>query len=220
MDWTAAWLTLKLAFWTTFWLLILGLPLAWWLATTRWRFKFIVEAIVALPIILPPTVIGFYVLWGLGPHSPLGRGFESLTGATIPFTFTGILIGSIIYNLPFAVRPFIAGISSVDRDLVEAAWVFGHSRLRAFVRVTIPLAFSGVATGIVLTFAHTIGEFGVVLMIGGSIPGVTRTISIAIYDDVQALDYAAAHQTAIVLVALSFAILCGLYALQRKVLPL
>jgi molybdate transport system permease protein len=209
--------TAKLAAWTTAILLVLGLPLACALASARWRGKFLVEAIVALPLVLPPTVLGFYVLWATGPNSPLGRGFEALTGRRLPFTFLGILLGSVLFNLPFAVRPFAAAFAAVDRKLVEASWCLGVSRAGTFWRVVVPLSWPGILTGMVLTFAHTVGEFGVVLMVGGNIPGVTRTLSIAIYDDVQALDYEAAGRTALVLVAISFAALCVTYALQRRV---
>jgi molybdate transport system permease protein len=220
MEWPTLWLTLRLAACTTLVLLALGLPLAYWLATTRWRGRFLVEALVALPIVLPPTVIGFYLLLALGPRSPIGQAAESLTGRAFPFTFTGILIGSVVFNLPFAVRPFTSAFAGVDRRLVEASWCLGVSRLATFRRVVLPLAWPGVLTGLVLTFAHTIGEFGVVLMLGGNIPGVTRTVSIQIYDQVQALNYAAANQTALLLVAFAFAVLCVTYALQRRVLPL
>jgi molybdate transport system permease protein len=220
VDWTALWVTVKLAAWTTGVLLVLGVPLAYWLASARWRGKFLVEAVVALPLVLPPTVLGFYVLTATGPNSPLGQGFESLTGGRLPFTFTGILVGSVLFNLPFAVRPFASAFAAVDRKLIEASWCLGESRLRTFFRVVVPLSWPGILTGMVLTFAHTVGEFGVVLMIGGNIPGVTRTLSIAIYDDVQALDYESAGQTALVLVAFSFAALCITYALQRRVLAL
>jgi molybdate transport system permease protein len=220
MDWTAAWLTFRLAAATALILLVVGLPLAYWLATTRWRGRFVVEAVVALPIVLPPTVLGFYLLLALGPRGPVGRAVQSLTGATLPFTFTAILIGSVLFNLPFAVRPFTAAFAAVDRRLVEASWCLGVSRARTFMRLVLPLSWAGVLTGIVLSFAHTVGEFGVVLMLGGNRPGVTRTISVAIYDQVQAMDYAAANATSLALVAFSFAVLCLTYGLQRRVLPL
>jgi molybdate transport system permease protein len=220
MDWTATWPTLRLAACTTAILLVAGIPLAYWLASTRLRGKFLVEAVVALPILLPPSVVGFYILWATGPKSPLGRAYETLSGGMLPFSFAGILLASVLFNVPFAVRPFAAAFAAVDRRLVEASWCLGVSRLGTFVRITLPRAWPGVLTGLVLTFVHTIGEFGVVLMVGGSIPGVTRTISIAIYDDVQALNYAAAHQTAVVLLAFAFVTLCLTYALQRRVLPI
>lgn len=216
MDWTALSLTLRLAIATTTILALIGLPLGWWLARTPWRGRFIVEAVVALPLVLPPTVLGFYLLYALGPRSPLGRGFESLTGTLLPFSFPGLLIGSVLYNLPFAVRPYAAAFAGIDRRLIEAAWCLGESRLRTFFRIALPLAWPGVLTGLVLSFAHAVGEFGVVLMIGGNIPGVTRTLSIAIYDDVQALDYASAGQTALVLVLFSFAALCVTQLLSRR----
>jgi molybdate transport system permease protein len=172
---------------------------------------------VALPMVLPPTVLGFYVLVALGPHSPLGRSWQSLTGHTLAFTFEGLLIGSIIYSLPFAVQPFAASFSSVDPKLVAASATLGASPLRTFFRVILPLSFPGVVTGAALSFAHTMGEFGVVLMVGGNIPGVTRTVSIDIYDKVQALDYASANHTALLLLAISFLVLSLVYGLNRKV---
>ena len=220
MDWTAVWLTLRLASATALILLVVGLPLAYWLATTRWRGRFVVEAVVALPIVLPPTVLGFYLLLALGPRGPVGRAVQSATGQTVPFTFTAILIGSVLFNLPFAVRPFTAAFAAVDRRLVEASWCLGVSRLRTFWRLVLPLSWAGVLTGIVLSFAHTVGEFGVVLMLGGNRPGVTRTVSVVIYDEVQAMNYAAAHATALALVGFAFGVLCLTYALQRRVLPL
>ena len=219
MDWTAIWLTFRLACCTTLVLFMLGLPLAYWLASTRFRGRFLVEAAVALPVILPPSVLGFYILWATGPASPIGIAYESVTGGMLPFSFPGMLLASVLFNLPFAVRPFAAAFAAVDRRLVEASWCLGASRWRTFTRVIFPLSWTGILTGLVLTFAHTVGEFGVVLMVGGNVPGVTRTISIAIYDDVQALNYQAAHQTAIVLLAFAFTTLCATGALQRRGLP-
>jgi molybdate transport system permease protein len=216
MDWGAVWLSLKLAACTTLILCVLGLPLAYWLAVSRRRYTFLVEAVVALPLVLPPTVLGFYLLLALGPHSPLGQGFEALTGHRLTFSFAGLLVGSVVYSLPFAVRPFAVAFAGVDRRLVEASWCLGVSRVGTFFRVVVPLSWTGILTGIILSFAHTIGEFGVVLMVGGNIPGATRTVSIAIYDDVQALDYAAAGQTAALLLVFSFAALAATYALQRR----
>jgi molybdate transport system permease protein len=216
LNWTALWLTLRLAFCTTAILAALGIPLAWWLANTRWRGRFLIEAVVALPLVLPPTVLGFYLLLVLGPNSPIGRSYESITGSLLPFSFAGLLVGSVIYNLPVAVRPYTAAFSGLDRSLIEAAWCLGESRWGAFWRVALPLSWPGVLTGLVLSFAHTVGEFGVVLMVGGNIPGVTRTLSIAIYDDVQALDYASAGQTAIVLVIFAFLALCLMQILSRR----
>lgn len=217
MDWTAFWLTVRLAACTTGVLLLLGLPVAHWVATSRMRGKFLVEAVVALPLVLPPTVLGFYILMATGPNSTAGRWYESLTGRLVPFSFPGILLGSVLCNLPFAVRPFAAAFAAVDRRLVEASWCLGVSRLGTFFRVVVPLSWPGILAGLVLTFAHAVGEFGVVLMVGGNIPGVTRTLSVAIYDDVQALDYEAAARTALVLVAFAFAALCLTQGLQRRV---
>src|SRR5215475_12030550 len=219
MDWTAIGLSLKLASCTTLVLCVLGLPLAYWLANSPRRWKFLVEAVVALPLVLPPTVLGFYLLLAMGPHSPLGRGYAALTGATLPFSFPGLLVASVVYSLPFAVRPFAVAFAGVDRRLVEASWCLGVSRLSTFFRVVVPLAWPGILSGMILTFAHTVGEFGVVLMVGGNIPGVTRTLSIAIYDDVQALNYEAAGRTSLVLVIFAFAALCLTYALQKRGLP-
>lgn len=216
MDTIALMLSAKLAGLTTLLLLGLGLPLAWWLATSRCKGKFLVEAVVALPLVLPPTVLGFYLLIGLGPHSPAGKLFETVAGHPFPFSFSGLLIASMLYSLPFAVQPFAAALAGVDRRLIEAAHTLGASAFGTFVRVVLPLAWPGVLAGAVLTFAHTLGEFGVVLMVGGNIPGQTRTLSVAIFDEVEALDYAAAHRTAGFLLLISFAVLTLVYALQRR----
>lgn len=216
MDWPAFWVTARLAFWTTAILFALGLPLAYWLATTRWRGKYLVEAVVALPLVLPPTVLGFYVLSAAGPNGLLGRGYEAATGGRLPFTFPGILLGSVLFNLPFAVRPFAAAFAGVDRRLVEASWCLGVSRPGTFVRVVLPRAWPGVLAGLVLTSAHTVGEFGVVLMVGGNVPGVTRTLSVAVYDDMQALDYESAGRTALLLLGFAFGVLCLAQALGRR----
>lgn len=216
MDWQAVRTSVVLAASTTFVLILVGLPIAYWLAFTRWRFKFLVEAVVALPLVLPPTVLGFYVLVALGPRSPVGRWYEALTGGTLPFSFQGLLVASVLYSLPFAVQPFASGLASVDRRLVEASWCLGVSRAGTFFRVLVPLALPGIVTGMVLSFAHTLGEFGVVLMVGGNLPGKTRTVSIAIYDEVQALNYDAAAQTSLFLLAVSFVVLVLTYGLQRK----
>lgn len=216
MDWQAIGLSLRLSASTTLALVAFGLPLAYWLTHTPWRGKFLLEALVALPIVLPPTVLGFYLLIAIGPLSPLGRFYESVCGHRLPFTFQGLLLASIVYSLPFAVQPFASGFAMVERRMIEASWCLGQGRLATFFRVALPLAWPGVLTGIVLSFAHTMGEFGVVLMIGGNIPAVTRTASISIYDQVQALNYAAANQTSLVLLIFSFAVLAVTYGLQRK----
>lgn len=216
MDAQAFWLTIRLASLVALLLTALGLPIAYWIAYSGWRWKFMVEAVVALPIVLPPTVLGFYVLVALGARSPIGRWWQTLTGHPLAFTFEGLVIGSIIYSLPFAVQPFAASFSAIDRKLLSASAVLGASRLQTFVRVVVPLSLPGIVTGIALSFAHTMGEFGVVLMVGGNIPGLTRTVSIDIYDKVQALDYAGANYTAMVLLIISFAILSLVYGLNRK----
>jgi molybdate transport system permease protein len=216
IDWQTFWLTLQLAMVVSAVLLLLGLPLACWIAFSHWRWKFLVEALVALPIVLPPTVLGFYVLVALGSRSPLGRWWQSLTGHTLAFTFTGLVIGSLLYSLPFAVQPFAASFSSVDRKLLAASATLGASPVRTFFRVVLPLSVPGLITGVVLAFAHTMGEFGVVLMVGGNIPGVTRTVSIAIYDQVQASNYAAANALALLLLGFSFVVLAVVYGLNRR----
>src|SRR6266478_9679820 len=167
MDWRAIELSLRLSTLTTLVLLILGLPLASWLAFSRWRWKFFVEAVVALPIILPPTVLGFYVLIAIGPHSPIGQAYAAIFGHGLPFSFQGLLVASVLYSLPFAVQPFSAAFAAVDSRLIEASWTLGVSRRETLARVILPLSVRGLVTGMVLSFAHTLGEFGVVLMIGG-----------------------------------------------------
>jgi len=216
INWQAFELTVELAVVVSAILLAVGLPLAYWIAFSTRRWKFVVEAVVALPIVLPPTVLGFYVLVALGSQSPLGKWWQSLTGHTLAFTFTGLVIGSILYSLPFAVQPFAASFSSVDRKLLAASATLGASPLRTFFRIVLPLSFQGLVTGTVLAFAHTMGEFGVVLMIGGNIPGVTRTVSIDIYDQVQASNYASANAMAMLLLVFCFAVLMLVYGLNRK----
>jgi len=216
MDWQAFWLTIRLSAVVAAILVVVGVPAACWITWSRWRWKFLAEAVFALPIVLPPTVLGFYVLVALGRHSPLGRGWEALTGHTLAFTFEGLVIGSILYSFPFAVQPFAASFAAVDPRLLAASQTLGASRLRTFFRVILPLSVSGVVTGVALSFAHTMGEFGVVLMVGGNIPGVTRTVSIDLYDKVQAVDYAGANATALVLLAISFVTLAVVYGLNRR----
>jgi molybdate transport system permease protein len=215
MDWQAFWLTIRLAFSVSAILTVIGVPIAYWISYSNWRWKFLAEALVALPIVIPPTVLGFYVLLALGPRSPLGHWWESLTGHTLAFTFQGLVIGSILYSFPFAVQPFAASFAAVDPKLIAAAATLGGSKLRTFVSVILPLSVSGLVTGIALSFAHTMGEFGVVLMVGGNIPGVTRTVSIEIYDQVQASNYTAANETALLLIVLAFLVLSLVYALHR-----
>src|ERR1035438_6025639 len=209
-------LTLRLAIMVSAILLVIGIPLAYWLAFSRRRWKFLVEAIVSLPIVLPPTVLGFYVLVAVGPFTPLGRWYQALTGHTLAFTFAGLVVGSVLYSLPFAVQPMAASFASIDRKLLDASALLGASRWRTFWRVVLPLGLPGVLTGFVLSFAHTLGEFGVVLMIGGNIPGATQTVSILIYDQVEALNYATANRIALILLLLCFAMLTVLYGLRRR----
>jgi molybdate transport system permease protein len=217
LDWVAIGLSLRLSFWTTLILLLLGLPIAHWLTFSGWRWKVLIEAIVALPIVLPPTVLGFYVLIAIGPRSPIGRFYQLLTGELLPFSFRGLLVASVLYSLPFAVQPFASAFKTVDRRFIEASWCLGVSQFTTFRRVIIPLSIPGIIAGIVLSFAHTLGEFGVVLMVGGNLPGITRTVSISIYDEVQSLNYDLAGQTSLLLLGFSFLVLVVTYALQRKV---
>lgn len=217
MDWQAIWLSARLSAATTVVLLAVATPLAYWLAFSPRRWKFLVEAVVALPLVLPPTVLGFYVLLATGPRGPVGRLYGWLTGGMLPFSFRGLLLASALYSLPFMVQPVAAAFRAVDRRLLEASWCLGVSRAATFRRVVLPLAVPGIATGCILSFAHTLGEFGVVLMVGGNIAGVTRTVSISIYDNVQALDYAAAGATSLFLLAVSFAVLVFTYGLQHRV---
>ncbi|MGH9671527.1 MAG: molybdate ABC transporter permease subunit [Terriglobales bacterium] len=217
MNWQAVALSIKLGIIVAAVLLALGMPIAYWITYSRWRWKFLVEAVVALPLVLPPTVLGFYVLVAMGPRSPLGRLYQSWFGHTLPFTFEGLVLASVLYSLPFAVQPFAASFAAVDHRLIQASWTLGASRLRTFFRVIAPLSAAGLVTGTVLSFAHTLGEFGVVLMVGGNIPGATRTVSIDIYDEVQAFNYTSANQTALALLVFSFVVLSLVYALNRRV---
>jgi len=216
MDWTAIALSVRLAAIVCAILLAVGLPIAYWLTFSTWRWKFLVESVVALPLVLPPTVLGFYLLVAIGSRSPIGRAWQAWTGHGMAFTFEALVVASILYSLPFAVQPIAAAFSQVDASLIEASSILGASRLRTFLRVIVPLSIEGIIAGVVLSFAHTIGEFGVVLMVGGNLPGITRTVSIAIYDEVQAFDYAAANRTALLLLIFSFAVLAFVYALIRK----
>jgi molybdate transport system permease protein len=217
MNWQALRLTFQLAALVAGILLVIGLPIAHWIAFSRWRGKFLIEALVALPIVLPPTVLGFYVLIALGSRSPIGRAWAHFTGHPLAFTFQGLVIGSVLYSLPFAVQPFASGFAAVNPRLLAASATLGASKAKTFWRVILPLSIPSVITGVVLSFAHTLGEFGVVLMVGGDIPGATRTVSIDIYDKVQALDYASANATALVLLLLSFVMLAVVYGSNRRV---
>jgi len=217
IEWPPIVLTLKLAAVVCAVLLVVGMPIAWWLSFSNWRWKFLVESMVALPLVLPPTVLGFYLLVAFGPESPVGRLYRAIAGHGLPFTFAGLAVASVIYSLPFMVQPMVSAFSQVDRALINASSILGASRWRTFFRIVLPLSVGGVVTGIVLSFAHTLGEFGVVLMVGGNIPGATETISIAIYDNVQSLNYAAANRMAVLLLAFSFITLSLTYALNRRV---
>jgi molybdate transport system permease protein len=216
MDWTAVALSVKLAALVAAILLLIGVPIAHWLTFSRRRWKFLVEAVVALPLVLPPTVLGFYVLVAIGSRSPIGRAWTAWTGHGLAFTFEALVLASILYSLPFAVQPISAAFAQIDTSLFEASAMLGASRWRTFFRITLPLSLDGVLAGAVLSFAHTLGEFGVVLMVGGNLPGITRTISISVYDQVQGFEYGAANQTALLLLAFSFLVLAVVYALMRK----
>ena len=215
-DITALVITLKLAGLTTLILLLLGTPVAWWLARSRWRFKFLVEALVALPLVLPPTVLGFYLLISLGPHGPIGGLMEALGGRPLAFTFTGLVIGSVFYSMPFVVQPLQSAFAAIGTRPMEVAATLRASPIDRFFSVAVPLAMPGFLTAAVLGFAHTLGEFGVVLMIGGNIPGETQVVSIAIYDHVEALEYTQAHWLSGGLLLLSFVLLMTVYALNRR----
>ena len=211
MDFAAFGLTLRLAAATTALLLVFAAPVAAWIANGQSWSRRVLQAIIALPLVLPPTVLGFYLLCGLGPTTALGRAVIALLGHPLAFTFTGLIAGSCLYSLPFAVQPLVAAFSSIDRSLIDTARVLGATPVTVFQRITLPLARHGILTAAVLTFAHTVGEFGVVLMIGGDIPGSTRTLSISIYDLVQEGNYGAAHRASLLLLVLSFAALLFLY---------
>jgi molybdate transport system permease protein len=210
-------LSIRLAVCVSVILFGIGMPLAYWLAYSRWRGKFLVESVVALPLVLPPTVLGFYVLVAMGPRGPLGKLWQAAFGHGLAFTFTGLVLASMLYSLPFTVQPLVASLERVDRKLLEASAVLGAGRLRTFCRVILPLSVPGVVTALVLSFAHTLGEFGVVLMVGGNLPGVTRTVSIDIYDHVQSLEYAQANRMALVLLIFSFVVLSIVYGVNRQI---
>jgi molybdate transport system permease protein len=217
MSGEAILLSLRLACTVAALLLMISLPLAYWLAFTKWRGKFLLESVVALPLVLPPTVLGFYALVAMGPHGALGKVWQAMFGHTLAFTFTGLVFASMLYSLPFTVQPLVASFESLDRRLLDASFMLGAGRARSFFRIVLPLAWPGVITAVVLCFAHTLGEFGVVLMVGGNLAGITRTVSIDIYDRVQALDYAGAHETALFLLVISFVALCVVYGVNRRV---
>jgi molybdate transport system permease protein len=211
------WLSAQLASVTVVLLLLIATPIAWWLAFTRARARAVVEAVVALPLVLPPTVLGFYLLVLMGPASTIGGFWVELTDTTLTFSFAGLVVASVIYSFPFAVQPLQAAFESVGRAPLEAAATLGASPLQAFWRVGSPLALRGYVSAIVLSFAHTLGEFGVVLMVGGNIPGSTRVVSIAIFEHVETLAYDQAHLLSAVLLIFSFAVLLAVYTLNRRV---
>ncbi len=218
-DLAPLWLSIRLALVTAVLLIVLGTPLAWWLSQSRSRWQPIVQAITTMPIVLPPTVLGFYLLILLGPQGTLGSWWMTLTDNTLTFSFAGLVIASMVYSLPFAVQPLQAAFESVDRGTMETAATLGASKIDAFFSIAVPLSTRGFLGAAVLSFAHTLGEFGVVLMVGGNIPGSTRVVSIAIYDHVETLNYAAAHQLSLVLIAFAFLSLLALFAINRRWLP-
>ena len=209
-------LSLKLSSVTTLLLLVLGVPFAYWLVFTRFRWKFLVESVVALPLVLPPTVLGFYLLMVIGANSFIGQWYEAVFNKPLAFSFQGLVLGSFLYSLPFAVQPIQTAFSSVDKKLLEASWSLGRSNVYTFFRVILPLSRHGIITGCVLSFAHTLGEFGVILMIGGNVPGITRVASVAIYDEVQSLNYGSANMYAAILLSFSFIILALVYFTNRR----
>lgn len=210
------WLSVQLATITMLLLLVIGTPLGWWLARTRSRLRPAVQAVVALPIVLPPTVMGFYLLILLGPAGAIGEWWFRLTGDSLTFSFSGLVIASCVYSLPFAVQPIMSAFEAVDQRDLEAAWTLGANRRDAFFSIALPQSMRGYLNAAVLSFAHTLGEFGVVLMVGGNIPGETRVISIAIYDQVESLQYAAAHQLSAILLVFAFVVLLLMFAINRR----
>lgn len=213
-NYQAIFLTVKLASVVTFILLLLATPLAWWLARTHSRSKSLISAVVALPLVLPPSVLGFYFLLAMGPHGPVGALFNKLGWQALPFTFWGLVVASVLYSLPFMVQPLQNAFEAIGKNLLDAAATLGASARHTFFTVAVPLSWSGFLTAMILTFVHTIGEFGVVLMIGGNIPGVTRVASVQIYDHVEALEYAQAHALSAVMLGFSFVVLLLIYSLR------
>lgn len=214
-DISAIVLTLKLASLVTIILLFIGLPLAWWLARTKSRWQAPVAALVAMPLVLPPTVLGFYLLIGLGPNSPIGQALDAVSIGPLPFTFSGLVVASVLYSLPFVVQPLQAAMQALDERVLEVAASVGAGPIDRFLTVVLPLSWRGIVTASVLGFAHTLGEFGVVLMIGGNIEGETRVIAVQIYDHVEALDYAQAQRLSALMLAFSFIVLVLMYSLNR-----
>ena len=215
-DLIALFVTLKLASISTIVLLLIGTPIAWWLSHSHWRYKYFVEAIIALPLILPPTVLGFYLLVSLGPNGPIGGLLSALSGESLAFTFTGLVIGSVVYSMPFVIQPLQNAFSAIGQRPLEVAATLGASPIDRFFSIAIPMARPGFITATVLGFAHTLGEFGVVLMIGGNIPGSTQVVSISIYDHVEALEYGQAHALSASLLLFSFVLLLIVYGANRR----
>lgn len=215
-DFQAIWLTIRLAAIVTMILLVLGTPIAWWLARTKNRFKGIIGAVVALPLVLPPSVLGFYLLLAMGPFGPVGKITQFLGIGMLPFTFGGLIVASVFYSLPFMVQPLQNAFEAIGDRPLEVAATLRASRLDTFFTVAVPLAFPGFLTASILTFAHTVGEFGVVLMIGGNIPGMTRVVSVQIYDHVEALEYTQAHHLSAVMLVFSFIVLLALYTRRQN----
>lgn len=210
------WLSAQLALITAVLLIAIGAPVAWWLSQSTSRWKPAIQAVVAMPIVLPPTVLGFYLLILLGPNGALGSWWVEMTGSALTFSFTGLVIASCVYSLPFAVQPMQNAFESISRTSLEAAWTLGASKTDAFFTIAVPLSLRGFVSAAVLSFAHTLGEFGVVLMVGGNIPGETRVISIAIYDQVESMNYAAAHRMSLLLIVFAFVILVAMYLVNRR----
>jgi molybdate transport system permease protein len=215
-DWTTLWLSLRLAFVTMVILLVIATPLAWWLSQTHSKFKPFVLTVITLPIVLPPTVLGFYLLLLMSPTGLIGQVTQSLGLGTLVFTFSGLVIGSIIYSLPFAVQPIYNAFSAIDKGLLELGSTMGASARQRFAGIALPLAKTGVISAAILSFAHTLGEFGVILMIGGNIPDETRVLSIAIYDHVESLNYDQAHILSFGLVVFAFLVIWSLAQLQQR----
>jgi molybdate transport system permease protein len=215
LDWTPFLLSFKLAAVTTLILFLIALPLAWWLSRTRTRAKPLVEAVVSLPIVLPPSVLGFYLLWGLSAQSPLGAFFEETLGVKLVFSFPGLVVASCLYSFPFMVQPLQSGFEGLNRHMIEAAWLAGKSSWQTLWRVALPNVKPSLMTALIVTFAHTVGEFGVVLMVGGSIPGETRVASVAIYEYVETMEYGSAHLYSAVMLLLSFSVLLAVALFNR-----
>jgi len=215
IDWTPFWLSFKLAGATTLILFAIALPVAWWLSRTKSRAKPVLEALVSLPIVLPPSVLGFYILWALAPNSPIGAFFEEQLGVKLVFSFAGLVVASCLYSFPFMVQPLQSGFESLDKNMLEASLLAGKTPFQTLLRVALPNIKPSLLTALIVTFAHTVGEFGVVLMVGGSIPGETKVASVAIYEFVEVMDYENAHIYSAVMVTLSFAVLLAVYAFNR-----